>query len=168
MNELAKAAITRLGIDIDVTRPLGNYSVAIQQMMPSARGAGDFIGKSIDPGRTPLPAWTSMKPTCIRCDAKAEKPGDQHYLCHPFIDQVYRFLTASRCCATQAGGRLRTASLPHVELIARCWDAPSPPWTRCRTPKSRANTKEKRNACSRQKAWVATVRSTGGFSPSCE
>ena len=36
MNELASQAIKRLGIDIDVTQPLGNYSVAIQQMVAIA------------------------------------------------------------------------------------------------------------------------------------
>ena len=37
MNALARQAIKRLGLDIDVTRPLGNYSVAIQQMVAIAR-----------------------------------------------------------------------------------------------------------------------------------
>src|SRR6476661_6420844 len=32
MNDLAGLAIKRLGIDVDVTQSLGNYSVAIQQM----------------------------------------------------------------------------------------------------------------------------------------
>src|SRR5262245_57988436 len=37
MNALASRAIQRLGIDVDVTHPLGNYSVAIQQMVAIAR-----------------------------------------------------------------------------------------------------------------------------------
>src|SRR5690348_13728886 len=37
MNDLASQAIARLGIDVDVTQPLGNYSVAIQQMVAIAR-----------------------------------------------------------------------------------------------------------------------------------
>src|SRR5689334_7412875 len=37
LNELAGEAIKRLGIDVDVTRPLGNYSIAIQQMVAIAR-----------------------------------------------------------------------------------------------------------------------------------
>src|SRR5262245_21475066 len=37
MNALASQAIKRLGIDVDVTQPLGNYSVAIQQMVAIAR-----------------------------------------------------------------------------------------------------------------------------------
>src|SRR4030095_991510 len=37
MNDLVSQAIKRLGIDVDVTRPLGNYSVAIQQMIAIAR-----------------------------------------------------------------------------------------------------------------------------------
>src|SRR5436190_18923576 len=37
MNDLASQAIRRLGIDVDVTQPLGNYSVAIQQMVAIAR-----------------------------------------------------------------------------------------------------------------------------------
>src|SRR5689334_1632761 len=37
MNHLAGQAIARLGLDLDVTQPLGNYSVAIQQMVAIAR-----------------------------------------------------------------------------------------------------------------------------------
>ena len=42
MNEMAAAALKRLGIDIDVSKPLGNYSVAIQQMVAIARSLGIF------------------------------------------------------------------------------------------------------------------------------
>src|SRR5215212_880338 len=37
MSDLAQQAIRRLGIDVDVTQPLGNYSVAIQQMVAIVR-----------------------------------------------------------------------------------------------------------------------------------
>jgi simple sugar transport system ATP-binding protein len=37
MNDLARQAIKRLGIAVDVTQPLGNYSIAIQQMVAIAR-----------------------------------------------------------------------------------------------------------------------------------
>jgi simple sugar transport system ATP-binding protein len=37
MNDLASQAIKRLGMDVDVTQPLGHYSVAIQQMVAIAR-----------------------------------------------------------------------------------------------------------------------------------
>src|SRR5689334_5493146 len=37
MHALASQAIQRLGIDVDVTQPLGNYSVAIQQMVAIVR-----------------------------------------------------------------------------------------------------------------------------------
>src|SRR5512143_1226761 len=37
MNELARSATRRLNIDIDVTQPLENYSVAIQQMVAITR-----------------------------------------------------------------------------------------------------------------------------------
>ena len=37
MNEQARQAINRLSVDIDVTRPLGDYSVAIQQMVAISR-----------------------------------------------------------------------------------------------------------------------------------
>src|SRR5215216_3630135 len=37
MNDLASQAIKRLGIQVDVAQPLGNYSVAIQQMVAIAR-----------------------------------------------------------------------------------------------------------------------------------
>ena len=37
MNEMAREAINRLSIDVDVTQPLENYSVAIQQMVAITR-----------------------------------------------------------------------------------------------------------------------------------
>ncbi len=37
MNELARRSIKRLNIDVDVAQPLGNYSVAIQQMIAITR-----------------------------------------------------------------------------------------------------------------------------------
>ena len=37
MNDLARQAIQRLGLNVDVTQPLGNYSIAIQQMVAIAR-----------------------------------------------------------------------------------------------------------------------------------
>lgn len=37
MNEIAEASLQRLGISIDVTKPLGNYPVAIQQMVAITR-----------------------------------------------------------------------------------------------------------------------------------
>jgi monosaccharide-transporting ATPase len=37
MNEMAGEAIKRLGIEVDVTQPLGNYSMAIQQMVAITR-----------------------------------------------------------------------------------------------------------------------------------
>ena len=47
MNLQAAQALKRLGIDIDVSRPLGNYSVAIQQMVAITRSLGIFIGQSV-------------------------------------------------------------------------------------------------------------------------
>jgi simple sugar transport system ATP-binding protein len=37
MNQLASEAMHRLGLDIDITRPLGSYPVAIQQMAAICR-----------------------------------------------------------------------------------------------------------------------------------
>jgi len=37
MNASAKGALKRLDIEVDITEPLGNYSVAIQQMVAIAR-----------------------------------------------------------------------------------------------------------------------------------
>src|SRR5512135_3082670 len=37
MNQMASAAMKRLNIDIDVARPLGNFSLAVQQMAAIAR-----------------------------------------------------------------------------------------------------------------------------------
>jgi len=46
MNVLANQAMKRLDIDIDVARPLGNYSLAIQQMVAIARSLEITAAKS--------------------------------------------------------------------------------------------------------------------------
>jgi simple sugar transport system ATP-binding protein len=45
MNDLASQAMQRLGVDVDVTRPLENYSVAIQQMVAIARALNFLSAK---------------------------------------------------------------------------------------------------------------------------
>ena len=50
MNEQADLAVKRLGIDVDVTQALGNYPVAIQQMVAITRALAVLVGQSADPG----------------------------------------------------------------------------------------------------------------------
>ena len=52
MNLLADQAMKRLDVDIDVARPLGNYSLAIQQMVAIARSLEIASAKILDPRRT--------------------------------------------------------------------------------------------------------------------
>jgi monosaccharide-transporting ATPase len=49
MNEIAALSLRKLGIDIDVTKPLGNYSVALQQMVAITRSLEFKLGLFLSP-----------------------------------------------------------------------------------------------------------------------
>ena len=119
MNQLASEAMKRLNVDIDVSLPLGNYSLAIQQMAAIARSLEvastrililDEPTSSLDVNETDLLFEVMRK-------LRAEGLGII-FITH-FLDQVYR--VADRITVLRNGrlvGTYETASLSRIELIA--------------------------------------------------
>jgi galactofuranose transport system ATP-binding protein len=120
MNELASRAIERLGIDIDVTKPLGNYSVAIQQMVAITRALEILSAKVLilDEPTSSLDIHETHLLFDVMRKLKSEGLGIV-FITH-FLDQVYQ--VADRITVLRNGklvGTFETASLPRVELIAK-------------------------------------------------
>ena len=120
MNDLASQAIQRLGIDIDVTRPLGNYSVAIQQMVAITRALEILSAKALilDEPTSSLDIHETNLLFDVMRKLKSEGIGIV-FITH-FLDQVYQ--VADRITVLRNGklvGTFETASLPRVELIAK-------------------------------------------------
>jgi monosaccharide-transporting ATPase len=120
MNRLARQALNRLDIDIDVTLPLENYSLAIQQMVAIARSLEVASAKllildeptsSLDLNETNLLFELMRK-------LKSEGLGIV-FITH-FLGQVYQI--ADRITVLRNGklvGTYEVASLPRLELVAR-------------------------------------------------
>lgn len=120
MNALAGQAIKRLGIDIDVTQPLGNYSVAIQQMVAISRALGIQSAKVLilDEPTSSL----DIQETDLLFDVmrKLKSEGIGIIFITHFLDQVYQI--ADRITVLRNGklvGTFDPASLPRMELIAK-------------------------------------------------
>ena len=119
MNQLASVAMKRLGIDIDVTRSLGSYSVAIQQMAAICRALEVSSAKvlildeptsSLDINETKL-LFDVMR--------KLRDEGIGIIFITHFLDQVYEI--ADRITVLRNGklvGTFEAASLPKIELVA--------------------------------------------------
>lgn len=120
MNELAARAIKRLGIDIDVTRPLGDYSVAIQQMVAITRALEILSAKVLilDEPTSSLDIHETNLLFEVMRKLKNEGLGIV-FITH-FLDQVYQI--TDRITVLRNGklvGTFETASLPRVELVAK-------------------------------------------------
>ena len=90
MNVLASQAMKRLDIDIDVARPLGNYSLAIQQMVAIARSLEIASAKILilDEPTSSL----DVNETNLLFDVMRKLKGEGIgiiFITH-FLDQVYR------------------------------------------------------------------------------
>lgn len=119
-NALAKQALTKLDVDIDVTRPLGNYSVAIQQMVAIARSLEIASAKILilDEPTSSLDVHEANRLFELMEKLKGEGIGIV-FVTH-FLDQVYQ--VADRITILRNGklvGTYETASLPRVELVAK-------------------------------------------------
>jgi simple sugar transport system ATP-binding protein len=120
MNVLASQAMKRLDIDIDVARPLGNYSLAIQQMVAIARSLEITSAKILildEPTSSLDVNETNLLFEVVR-KLKGEGIGIV-FITH-FLDQVYRI--ADRITVLRNGklvGTYDTSSLPRIELIAK-------------------------------------------------
>ena len=120
MNDLASQAIKRLGVDVDVTQPLGNYSVAIQQMVAIARALAILSDKVLilDEPTSSLDIHETNLLFDVMRKLKSEGIGIV-FITH-FLDQVYQI--ADRITVLRNGklvGAFDIASLPRIELIAK-------------------------------------------------
>jgi galactofuranose transport system ATP-binding protein len=119
MNQLASAAMKRLGIEIDVTRPLGSYSVAIQQMAAICRALEVSSAKVLilDEPTSSLDITETKLLFDVMRKLKDEGIGII-FITH-FLDQVYEI--ADRITVLRNGklvGTFEAASLPKIELVA--------------------------------------------------
>ncbi|MEJ2486686.1 MAG: sugar ABC transporter ATP-binding protein [Anaerolineales bacterium] len=120
MNELARKAINRLNIDVDVTQPLENYSVAIQQMVAITRALEILSAKVLilDEPTSSL----DINETNLLFDVmrKLKNEGIGIIFITHFLDQVYQI--ADRITVLRNGqlvGTYEVSSLPRVELVAK-------------------------------------------------
>jgi monosaccharide-transporting ATPase len=120
MNAQASLAVKRLGVDIDVTQALGNYSVAIQQMVAITRALEVLSAKVLilDEPTSSLDVNEANLLFDVMQKLKSEGIGII-FITH-FLDQVYQ--VADRITVLRNGklvGTYPTASLPRLELIAK-------------------------------------------------
>jgi simple sugar transport system ATP-binding protein len=120
MNEMARSAINRLSIDVDVTEPLGSYSVAIQQMVAITRALEVLSAKVLilDEPTSSL----DMHETDLLFDVmrRLQNEGIGIIFITHFLDQVYQI--ADRITILRNGllvGTYEASSLPRVELVAK-------------------------------------------------
>jgi simple sugar transport system ATP-binding protein len=115
---LARERLKRLNIDIDVERPLGSYSVAIQQLVAIARALEDDTRVLVlDEPTASLDANETELLFGIMRDLK--RRGIAIVFITHFIDQVYRI--SDRVSVLRNGrlvGAAATADLPPLELIS--------------------------------------------------
>ncbi len=119
MRAQARQALRRLGLDLDVTRPVRTYSIAIQQMVAIAR-AVDIQARVLilDEPTSSLDEQEVSHLFSIMRKLAGEGMGIV-FITH-FMDQVYQ--VSHRITVLRNGqlvGSYQTAALPRLELIAR-------------------------------------------------
>ena len=116
--EDARAALARLDISIDVERPLGSYSLAIQHLVAIARALReDTQVLVLDEPTASLDAREVERLFAILRDLKAR--GLAIVFITHFLDQVYQI--ADRITVLRNGRRVGAApaaKLPQVELVS--------------------------------------------------
>ncbi|WP_269329153.1 sugar ABC transporter ATP-binding protein [Kineosporia babensis] len=115
----ARELLQRLDLDLDVSAPLGAYSLAIQQMVAIAR-AVDIDAKVLilDEPTSSLDASEVAQLFAVIRRLKAQ--GVAIVFVSHFLDQVYEI--ADRMTVLRNGrlvGEYRTAELPQMELVAK-------------------------------------------------
>jgi monosaccharide-transporting ATPase len=120
MNEMAREAINRLNIDVDVTQPLGNYSVAIQQMVAITRALEILSAKVLilDEPTSSLDIHETNLLFEVMRKLKSEGIGIV-FITH-FLDQVYQI--ADRITVLRNGklvGTYNVSSIQRFELVAK-------------------------------------------------
>jgi simple sugar transport system ATP-binding protein len=119
MNEMAAEAVSKLGISIDVSKPLGNYPVAIQQMVAITRSLQFSSAKVLilDEPTSSLDINETKQLFEVMRKLKSEGIGIV-FITH-FLDQVYEI--SDRITILRNGklvGEYKTESLPRIKLIA--------------------------------------------------
>lgn len=121
MNALAGETLQRLlGVDIDVTQPLGSYTVAIQQMVAIARALYIASAKVLilDEPTSSLDVHETAQLFKVMRKLKSEGVGII-FITH-FIGQIYE--VSDRITVLRNGklvGTYETASITRVELISK-------------------------------------------------
>lgn len=118
INQRAEDAIKKLDLNIDVTRPVASYSVAIQQLVAIIR-ALEISAKILilDEPTSSLDATEAQHLFAVL--RKLKKEGIAILFVTHFIDQVYEI--TDRITVLRNGrlvGQYRTDSLPRIDLIA--------------------------------------------------
>ncbi len=115
---LTQKRLERLGLDIDTERPLGPYSVAIQQLVAIARALEDDARVLVlDEPTASLDAHETQRLFAILRDLKAR--GLAIVFISHFIDQVYQI--ADRITVLRNGRRVgvgTTAEIPSLKLVS--------------------------------------------------
>jgi simple sugar transport system ATP-binding protein len=120
MNLMAAQALMRLGIEIDVTRPLGNYSVAIQQMVAIARSLEFSLAKVLILDEPTSSLDISETKQLFDLMQRLKNQGLGIIFITHFLDQVFQ--VSDRITVLRNGklvGTFETSSLPRIELIAK-------------------------------------------------
>jgi simple sugar transport system ATP-binding protein len=116
--ELARERLKRLGLEIDVERTLGHYSVAIQQLVAIARALEDDARVLVlDEPTASLDAQETQRLFDILRDLKSR--GLAIVFISHFLDQVYEI--ADRITVLRNGRRVgvgATADLPSLKLVS--------------------------------------------------
>jgi monosaccharide-transporting ATPase len=119
MNKRARAILDGLDIDIDVTRPLGSYSVAIQQMAAIAR-ALEISSARVLILDEPTSSLTVRETTQLfQVMDKLRSDGIAIVFITHFLDQVYE--VSDRVTILRNGhlvGTYDPAELPRLELVS--------------------------------------------------
>jgi monosaccharide-transporting ATPase len=118
MNRRAREVLKGLDIDIDVTRPLGSYSVAIQQMAAIGRALVISSAKVLvlDEPTSSLTVHETQQ--LFRVMRQLRDGGMAIVFITHFLDQVYE--VSDRLTVLRNGalvGTYETAALPRIELI---------------------------------------------------
>jgi simple sugar transport system ATP-binding protein len=120
LNAQANHFLQRLGINIDVTQPLGSYSVAIQQMVAIARALEIASAKVLILDEPTSSLDTHETEQLFQVMRKLKNEGVGIVFITHFITQVYEI--ADRITVLRNGklvGTYETAALPRLELIAK-------------------------------------------------
>jgi monosaccharide-transporting ATPase len=118
--QAAEILIRLLGLDIDVTKPLRNYTVAIQQMVAIARALDVASAKILILDEPTSSLDENETKQLFQVMRKLREDGVGIIFITHFIGQVYEI--SDRITVLRNGklvGTFETASLPRIELIAK-------------------------------------------------